>query len=124
MTGPLPAARPKAASGSAANIPVELIDLRNKRRLRPSFCMAGAPREDLFCVRTILFNNLVNGGHNWQMPRWFSGLTLWLAGEREGSPEEGIFREFGLSSRSVDYDFAVAEIGNEGELRIAEGRAA
>src|SRR5271163_2548416 len=35
MTGP----PPKAASGNAANIPAELIVLRNERRSRPSFCI-------------------------------------------------------------------------------------
>lgn len=43
------------------------------------------------------------------MQRWFPGLTLWLAGEGEGNPEEWIFRDFDLSLRSVDDDFAAAE---------------
>jgi hypothetical protein len=34
---------PKAASGRAANIPAELIVLRNERRLRPSFCIGATP---------------------------------------------------------------------------------
>src|SRR5260370_2159346 len=34
---------PKATSGRAANIPAELIVLRNERRLRPSFCICATP---------------------------------------------------------------------------------
>src|SRR5260370_34705948 len=34
---------PTAASGSAANIPAELIVFRNERRLRPSFCIGATP---------------------------------------------------------------------------------
>src|SRR5271170_2858283 len=42
-TGPPPGWSPNAASGIAANIPAELIVLRNERRFRPSFCICLAP---------------------------------------------------------------------------------
>src|ERR1700679_786372 len=67
--GPLAAAKPKAASGSAANMPVELMDLRKRRRFRPSFCIWSAPERICFVHELSWSTHLVNGGYLWQMRR-------------------------------------------------------